>query len=311
MSVFPKISIIIPTYKRPDSINEAVENCLSQTYENKEIIVIDDNGLNTDYQKRTQKNLRKYINSDEIKYFPLKDNWGACAARNFGIKKSSGKYIAFFDDDDEWTLDKIEKQFEVFAQSDDHLGIVVCSQKVVDVNANKEITTTHYNTLEYNTFEILLNSSITFATPNPLFRRSALISVNGFTENLESSQDLDLSLKIIKKFNLKSIPKVCHIVKIHNGERISTNHWKKISGFKYILEQYADDLNDAGKMLYLKRIIMHCYYGKIVDDLEVYVEQLIQLNGFTLKYRFFYLGTKTKFLRIILDGYIKTANYLR
>ena len=302
--LYPTISIVITTFKRPQMICDAVDNCLAQTYPNLEIIVIDDNGIHTEYQLKTQINLQKYIDDRTIKYFPLEENGGACLARNYGADKSTGKYIAFFDDDDEWTLDKIFKQYEKFQNSDENIGIVVCGQKIIDAKTKKILASFTYKTLKENPFNTILNSSSCIAGPNPLYLKTAFQSVNGFTKDLKSSQDLDIALKITKKYPIGIIDKACHIVKLHKGERISSNHENKISGFNYILKQYGDDMNDRGKLFYLQRILMHCYYGNFPCEIKNYTSQLKSVNGFSIKYRIFYLGTKIQLLRILLNIYL-------
>lgn len=103
-----KVSIIIPTYNSAAFIGESIESALNQTYLNKEIIVIDDGSTDN-----TRAVLEKYIKSGEIKYF-YQENKGPGAARNLGIKNSSGEFVAFLDADDVWHPDKLKKQIKLF-----------------------------------------------------------------------------------------------------------------------------------------------------------------------------------------------------
>ena len=101
------VSVIITTYKRDIKyIKEAIDSVLNQTYRPIEVIVIDDNGKGTDYQKRTELLCLQYKN---IIYSPNESNMGAQVSRNNGIILSKGNFLAFLDDDDEFYPEKIEK----------------------------------------------------------------------------------------------------------------------------------------------------------------------------------------------------------
>ena len=93
------VTIVIPTYKRPDQLKRVIDSCLSQTYSNVEIIVVDDNYPETEYRKATEKVMHLY-NNKNIKYIKHDKNRNGSAARNTGLANATGKYITFVDDDD-------------------------------------------------------------------------------------------------------------------------------------------------------------------------------------------------------------------
>lgn len=94
------ISIVISTYKGLNTIQKCVESAMSQDYSNFEVIVVDDNGLGTSNQKKTEAILNKYLDNENFKYIVHEENINGSAARNTGIRSSKGEYIAFLDDDD-------------------------------------------------------------------------------------------------------------------------------------------------------------------------------------------------------------------
>ena len=105
-----KISIITPTYNRKEMLEQAIESVRKQSYNNFEIIIIDD--CSTD---GTDKFIQKYVNDNRIRYFRNDCNMGPGYNRNFGYCKSDGQYIIFLDDDDYYTdSDFFNKAIDVF-----------------------------------------------------------------------------------------------------------------------------------------------------------------------------------------------------
>lgn len=100
------VSIIIPLYNKEKFICEAIESALNQTYQNVELIIVDD--ISTDCSVEIVKNYQKY--DKRIKLIKLKRKGKAAGARNEGIKQAQGNFICFLDADDLWTKDKIQKQ---------------------------------------------------------------------------------------------------------------------------------------------------------------------------------------------------------
>ena len=98
------VSIITPSYNSSRFIEECVDSVLLQTYDNWEMIIVDDNSTNN-----LSLIIKKY-NDKRIQLIELDKNVGAAEARNVAIRKSKGKYIAFLDSDDLWLSSKLEKQ---------------------------------------------------------------------------------------------------------------------------------------------------------------------------------------------------------
>ena len=101
-----KVSIITPTYNCGDFIGETIQSVLKQTYQNWEMIIVDDAS-----NDNTREIVEKYCEKDKrIKYYLLNQNSGAAVARTKAMELATGKYIAFLDSDDLWLPDKLEKQ---------------------------------------------------------------------------------------------------------------------------------------------------------------------------------------------------------
>jgi glycosyltransferase involved in cell wall biosynthesis len=107
----PSVSIIIPTYNRAHMLLKAIQSVLNQTYQDFEVIMVDDGSTNN--TEEVVRNLR----DERIQYFQHEKNRGVAVSRNTGIQVANSKYIAFLDSDDEWFPTKLEKQVNRFKES--------------------------------------------------------------------------------------------------------------------------------------------------------------------------------------------------
>lgn len=235
------VSIIIPTYKRPNMLGKAIESAINQTYEDIEVIVVDDNDSNSKYRKQTEEVVRKYIDLENFKYIKLEKNSGGCVARNVGLNNSNGEYINFLDDDDSFELNKIEKQIEVFF-GNDNLAVVGCFAKVID--SKGELKRIEKEELRGDVFKYQLAKNIC-TTSLALIKKEVLIKCGGF-EQMPSSQE---HLLFIKIFSINPfydyIPETLVNINHHMGERISSNNKKPLGAialFEYV-KQYFNILD--------------------------------------------------------------------
>ena len=107
------VSVIITTYNRAHLVGKAIKSVLNQTFQDFELIVVDDGSTDN-----TEEVINSF-NDTRIRYIRHKINKGGNAARNTGLRNSKGEYIAFLDSDDEWLPEKLERQLEVFKKSQD------------------------------------------------------------------------------------------------------------------------------------------------------------------------------------------------
>jgi glycosyltransferase involved in cell wall biosynthesis len=124
----PLVSVIIPTYRRPDVIREAIFSILAQTYPNLEVIVVSDGP-----DAETAMAVRGI--DDRVVYHELEVNSGPAAARNAGVAISRGEWIGFCDDDDAWLPRKLEAQLAI-ADPADTKTLIAC--RCVYRHSNRE-----------------------------------------------------------------------------------------------------------------------------------------------------------------------------
>lgn len=221
-----KVSVIIPTYKRPDYLCNAVDSVLAQTYENIEIIVVDDNGSSSEYRTQTADLMKKYSDEPKVIYLPLEKNCGGAAARNAGIDKAIGDYIAFLDDDDVYLPQKIEVQLGEMKKN----GWEVSVMDGATYNENEELLSRKIQKLQNGmTKEELLRVHLMYHITNTntfMFKAEALRKIGGFTD-IVACQEYMLMMKTIRA-NLKLGYINQALVKnyIRSGERLSSGKKK-------------------------------------------------------------------------------------
>ena len=118
--MYTKVSIIVPSYKRNRELfSRAIESLLAQSYENIEIVVVDDNAKPEllEYRQALYDYIQE-LNSDKIKYIQNQENLGGALSRNVGIENATGEYITFLDDDDRYLKDKVKNQLDFMLKND-------------------------------------------------------------------------------------------------------------------------------------------------------------------------------------------------
>ena len=105
MNIKEKVSVIMPAYNCGKFIGESIRSVQAQTYENWELLIVDD--VSTD---DTAEVVAAFLGDDRIRYYCLQENGGPAAARNEALRRAQGDYIAFLDSDDIWMPEKLEHQ---------------------------------------------------------------------------------------------------------------------------------------------------------------------------------------------------------
>lgn len=193
------VSCIIPTYRRSDSLIRAINSVLSQSYKNIEVIVVDDNEPNDNFSKDVQRKIAG-INDSRLIYLQQEKHINGAVARNYGIKNSTGDYIAFLDDDDEWEIDKVLLQKELLDKLDNSYGAVSCLT-TLHKDGKKIRTTPEYS--EDNLQKKVLEHSVSIFTGTVLFKRACLEQTGFFNEKLLRHQDLQLFADFLADYKIK------------------------------------------------------------------------------------------------------------
>ncbi len=185
------ISVIIPTYNVADYIEEGLLSVLGQTYPAHEIICVDD-GSTDDTVQIINKLQSKY--PDKISLFINETNRGATYTRNKGLAISNGEYVQFFDADDLLLPAKFETQVKIIEKTIVPPDILVNDFFRRTVDEKEEV----YSYKEQDLWCAVLETALGVTSGN-LYKRSAVLAVNGWTEDLKSSQEYDLMFRMLTK----------------------------------------------------------------------------------------------------------------
>ncbi|MEW6608546.1 MAG: glycosyltransferase [bacterium] len=202
------ISIIIPTYNAENFLPQAINSVVEQTYQDIEIIVVDDGS--TDNTKRI---IEPFM--DKI-YYIYKDNGGPASARNVGIKSSKGEYIAFLDADDIWLPQKLELQINLFQQCQEidwiHTNLVLIDESgnVIGIRKLTEI-------LSGSIFKILFMENWVL-TSSVMMKRECLKIIGNFDETLSVNQDYDLWLRLSHYYKCGYLEQPLVKYRIHHAQ---------------------------------------------------------------------------------------------
>lgn len=195
------VSVIIPTYNRAQIIIESINSVLNQTYQNFEILVIDDGSTDN------TKDIVESINDIRIRYI-YQENSGPSAARNNGIKNANGEWIAFLDSDDIWLPEKLGKQIEVINSSDDRLGIITCWSYNCYYNNNEFIKEKNISTAK-NSMDfmlgMLLDKKVITGTNTFVIKKVCFSDSGYFDETIKCREDWDMWFRISLKYDFYCI----------------------------------------------------------------------------------------------------------
>jgi glycosyltransferase involved in cell wall biosynthesis len=208
MEYRPKVSIVIPVYNGANYLREAIDSALAQTYENVEIIVVNDGS--TDGGK-TEETAKSY--SDKLRYL-RKDNGGVASALNLGIKEMRGEYFSWLSHDDVYYPNKVEVQINYLKNENNKNVILYSDYDLIDSQSNI-VKTEKIKHVEPQNFRYALIMSNPINGCTALVPRSCFDGAGTFDESLKTTQDYDLWFRMAKKYDFMHLPKTLIQSRVH------------------------------------------------------------------------------------------------
>ena len=233
----PKVSVVIPVFNRQTAVLRAIDSVLAQTVQDFEVIVVDDASTDETAAEVTA------IPDPRIRLVRHDRRRGGSAARNSGIRASTGPYVAFLDSDDEWLPSKLERQLQVFEQAGDDLGLVYTSAEWVYPHGTVRIVRRRYPELAHS----LLAENVIGETSLGMVRRQVLEELGGFDETLPSCQDMDLWLRICQRYRADVVPEpLVRVTKSDDKGRITNNIANGLRGRALFRDKHREQMVTHG-----------------------------------------------------------------
>lgn len=274
-------SIIIPTYNRGRLIERAIRSVLNQTFEQYEIIVIDDGSTDNTHE------VVKTFNDSRINYF-FQNNAERSAARNNGISKSKGEWICFLDSDDEYLPD--------------HLAILfkqISTNNTPTLLLTGNLIVSHDESIKHPLIEtdgkfILKEIWTKFILMNSVCVHKTILENNKFDIRFRIWEDTHLWLRIAAQFPVIQIPEYTVIQHVHNESTV-------VQGMKKVylndIKLYVLAINDLKInyfKLFLEKITNEEFTNYIDTKYRMYLYQARQNKQFTTSINILYFAFKNK-----------------
>lgn len=237
----PIVSVILPTYNRAETLKRSIDSVLGQTFRDFELIIIDDGSTD-----ETSRILRWWSAHPQIRVFS-QPHGGCAKARNSGLTKSRGAYIAFQDSDDEWLPHKLEKSVDTLESAGPHVGVFYSDM----LHIKDDLSSVYFRSpdikpgcligerLDYQTFAIGMVSTLT--------RRECFDTAGWFDESLYRFTDLELLIRLSDLFAFIHCKEP--LVKYYySPDAMSLDREALVSARQYLMEKYRARLETSGHL---------------------------------------------------------------
>jgi glycosyltransferase involved in cell wall biosynthesis len=193
----PRVSVITVTYNHGRFLTEVIESVLSQTFEDWELIIVDDGS-----EDETPELVSDYLSDGRVRYIKQSHS-GRAEARNHGITAARGKYLAILDADDRAMPERLEQQVKFLDSNPDHAAVGSWALFINDEGdqIGKRITPTPPE---------LIRERILFTMPfvhsSVMMRQSVVEEIGQYNKRLPLSQDYDFMLRVVARYPTANIP---------------------------------------------------------------------------------------------------------
>ena len=247
MNEQPVFSIIIPTFNRSGLVLRAVDSVLKQTFQNWELIIVDDGSTDD-----TADVIRPYLTDERIHYLQ-KENSGAPHSRNVGAEIAKGDFLSFLDSDDAFRPTKLAVENTCINKHGEGYCYYSGFRRFNTYNENfREFVPGE----ERDLHEKLKNHNPIYNLSNVVIPRNIFQEVGGFDVDFKARQDVELFYRISKRHKFILIKEA--LVDIYRGpsDRISANSSFRIAGFTAFLEKHKKDFSFNQKSFLAKKIVV-------------------------------------------------------
>jgi glycosyltransferase involved in cell wall biosynthesis len=255
------VSVIIPAFNAAENIRQTLDSVLAQTYPKIEVIVVDDGSSDA-----TSAIVKEFAARDARIRLVQQSNAGVGAARNTGIRKARGEYIAPLDADDFWFPQKLEKQVARLEQCGHETGLVYCWSTLIDQDG--EMFSDCSQTAEGRLRQALILRNIVGNGSVPLFRATTLEKVGLYLTRAEQGgaqgcEDWDLYLRISERFDVRVVPEYLLAYR-QAGSSMSADAETMATSFAVVMRRAQKRNSDLRSSIF--RWSAGCFYLYLVQN---------------------------------------------
>lgn len=297
LNKFFGVSVVLTTFngKSKGFLDEAINSVLNQTYDNYELVIIDDG---------SKDNTSEYISLNflhpKVRVI-TQENSGVSNARNIGIENAKFELIAFLDDDDVWYPQKLAIQVEEFEKFQD-IDMNYCAIERVDKHGN--FLNFQYHLATSNMYEKLLFSNIVDATSGVIAKKHIFDKIGGFSEIAQGAEDYEMWIRIASKFKISSVEQPLLKYRVH-----TSNDSKNIEKAMIAIEQMFEKVCAQNKKLDKRSLLFNAYKNlankafeiENYDKFQEILKKMVKIDsvGIKLKVKYFlsFFPTFIKFAR--------------
>lgn len=275
----PEVSVIIPTYNRANLVGRAIQSVLDQTFQDFELIVVDD--ASTD---GTEKIVRSF-NDKRIRYIRHMVNKGQGSARNTGIKNGNGEYIAFLDDDDERLTEYLNQMISYLKAKDRSIGLVYCPFNRIDSETGIILDTRKQQKKQRKK-----GSSIGFPS-RWIVRKEVFEKAGLFDEkkDLKYLEDVEVSFRILKCYRAVYLKEP--LVNMHTAKKPQAWDVHGEKRIQYILNKHSEIMNSE-ELADWYIALANCYFAEGMFKIgRQNLVRTMRTNAFNLKIPFLFLAS--------------------
>lgn len=220
----PLVSVVMATYNMSSYLPLAVRSVLDQTYKNIELLIVDDGSTDD-----TEKVVEPFLHDSRVKYM-VQENKGQAAAKNFGVHKSTGEYVAFLDADDLWMPEKLDLQIPLFFNSKT-VGVVYARLIYIDDTGNSLAMFDNDKIFRGQVSgPMLIRNFIPFGTS--VVKRECFERLGGFKETIRMGIDYDLWLRFSTRYEFDYVDRPLLYYRVWSGQMSSNCKGRYLNGIE-------------------------------------------------------------------------------
>ncbi len=294
---FPKVSIIIATYNREKFLREAIASVFKQTYQDFELIIVDDGSIDNTRQLVTE------FHDTRLRYI-YQNNKGRSNARNVGLKHAKGSYFTFLDSDDVYLPEKLALQV-AYLDKHTHVGMVYSSAYCIDDIG--DLIPYKYTATESGSIykKIAFFLPVTITLPTVMARREIFLKAGKFDENMNRFEDTDMWRRISKITRIEAMNIYTCKLRTHTDNHLlSQNPQKIVDAIHYYAQKIMQEDSEMSTITIkhgLGRLYHH--YGCTMIHIPEWKPYALELLESAYNYWPLYRYPKLRYSSII--SYVK------